>query len=199
MRQRLAAAIAVMFALTCAPLAAHDTARAGSIRIAVGWGDEPPFSGVRNSVEVELTDVNGAPLPVESGSISVVVTFGDQRVTLPLRPAGQAPGRLAAWLVPTRPGTYTFHITGLVNGQPIDVSSTCSEATFDCVADVADVQFPAKDPSAGQLAEHVNRTLPRAEQAIETAARARALGYAAIAVAALALAAAIAFNVRRTR
>jgi hypothetical protein len=197
--QRFAVSVAAMFALACAPLAAHDTASAGSIRIAIGWGEEPAFSGLRNAVEVDLTDAQGAPVQVLNGSLSAEVSFGDRRVTLALRPVPQAPGRFTAWLVPTRPGTYSFHITGTVNGQAIDVTSTCSETTFDCVADVADVQFPARDPSPGQLAERVNRTLPRAERAIETAGRARTAGYAALTIAALALVAAFAFNVRRTR
>lgn len=195
----LAACATALFALMPGTVAAHETARAGPIQIAVGWGEEPAFSGARNSVEVVLTDSKGAPLRIESGSLSVEVSFGDERVTLPLRPAGQTPSRFAAWLVPTRPGTYTFHITGVVDGRTIDVTSTCSDTTFDCVADVSDVQFPSKDPSPGQLAERVNRSLPRAEQAMETALRARTAGFTAIGIAALALVAAVGLNARRNR
>ena len=96
-----------------------------------------------------------------------------------------------AWLVPTRAGRYTFHVAGKVRGQTIDLTSTCSDATFECVVDAAEVQFPAKDPSAGQLADRLNRGLPRAEQAMEAARSARRIGFGAIVVAGLALVAAM--------
>ena len=116
---------------------------------------------------------------------------------LSLLPARGQPGKFRAWLVPTRPGTYTFHITGTAKGQPIDMTSTCSPETFACVADVSDIQFPVKDPSAGQLADRLSRELPRAEAAMETATGARTLAFAGLAGAVIALGAAIGFGVRK--
>jgi hypothetical protein len=190
----------VLLALGMVPALAHETTTRGDIRISVGWGDEPAFTGAANRVEVDFTDAKGAPKGrIESASLRAEISFGSERMTLPLRPVAGAPGRFAAWLVPTRAGTYTFHITGTVDGQPIDVTSTCSETTFDCVRDVSDVQFPAKDPSAGQLAERLSRGIPRAEQAIATADGARTIGVAAIALATLALAVSVGLNLRRRR
>jgi hypothetical protein len=86
-----------------------------------------------------------------------------------------------------------------VKGQPVEIKSTCSDRTFDCVTGIAEIQFPVKDPSPGQLAEGVGRALPRAEQAMDTAAGARLVAIAAIALAALALAAVIVLGVRHGR
>ena len=123
--------------------------------------------------------------------MSVEVIFGDQRVTLPLRPVRQPPGKFRAWLVPTRAGAYTFHISGTVKGEALDVSSTCSDTTFACVTDAAELQFPVKDPSPGQLADRMSRGLPRAEEAASASGTARLIAFAAIGLAAVAIAVAM--------
>ncbi len=181
-----------------ASVAAHDKKASGRFQLTVGWGEEPAFTGARNSVVVAVSD-NAGPLTESAGSLSVEVSFGTERITLPLEPAWGRPHEYRAWLVPTRAGTYTFHVTGKVKDQAIDVTSTCSESTFHCVADVSEIQFPAKDPSAGQLAERISRGLPRAELAADAAARAQRIAFAALATSGVGLVAAIAIGLRRGR
>ena len=106
-------------------------------------GDEPAFAGSRNSVVVALSDSAG-PLKEPAASLSVEISFGTERLTLPLEPAFGRPHEYRAWLVPTRAGTYTFHVTGKVKDQAIDITTTCSESTFHCVADASEIQFPVK-------------------------------------------------------
>ena len=174
------------------PASAHERKTSGPYTLTIGWGDEPAFTGFRNAVELDVVETAGGAAPDLSGAaMTVDVTFGDQHVALPLRPVFRQPGKLRAFLVPTRAGTYTFHFSGTIKGLAIDVTSTCSETTFACVADVAAIQFPAKDPSTGQLAERMDRALPRAEGASGSASTARAIAIGALVVAALALAAAV--------
>lgn len=182
-------------------LVAHDAHVVGPYKLVIGWGEEPAFSGIRNSVVVTITEAAGGGLVADlgGGSLSVEVSFGNERVLLPLQPVWGRRSEMRAWILPTRSGTYTLHITGKVKSQPIDITSTCSEKTFDCVVDASDIQFPAKDPSVGQLAERVDRSLPRAEQALESAARARTLAFTAMVVAGLALMCAIGVGLRRGR
>jgi hypothetical protein len=194
-RRSALAAIILLAAWT--PTAAHETRGVGDLRLTVGWGEEPAFSGFRNFVEVDVADSAGRPVADIGGALSAEVSFGDERISLSLLPARGQPGKFRAWLVPTRPGTYTFHITGMAKGQSIDMTSTCSPETFACVADVSDIQFPVKDPSAGQLADRLSRELPRAEGAMATASGARTLAIAGLAVAVIALGAAIGFGVRK--
>jgi hypothetical protein len=194
-----ALSMTVLLLVLPGPAWTHETRKVDQFHLTIGWGDEPTFTGSRNSVEVDVSDASGKPVTDPEGSLSVDVSFGDQRIVLPLLPAGKQPGKYRAWLVPTRPGTYAFHITGNVKGQTIDATSTCSDKTFDCVRDASEIQFPAKDPSAGQLAERVSRALPRAERALDAAASARKVALVAIAVAALALVAAIGLVARKGR
>ena len=194
-RRSAVAAIILLAAWT--PTAAHETKGVGALRLTVGWGEEPAFSGFRNFVEVDVADSAGHPVPDIGGALSAEVSFGDERISLSLLPARGQPGKFRAWLVPTRPGTYTYHIPGMATGQAIDMTSTCSPETFACVADVSDIQFPVKDPSAGQLADRISRELPRAEGAMATATGARTLAIAGLAGAVIALGAAIGFGVRK--
>jgi hypothetical protein len=193
----LASSLAILLMSLSADAWAHETQAVAQIRLTIGWGDEPAFTGFKNFVSVAVSDAAGAPVTDPGGSLAVEVSFGDERITLPLLPAGDRRGEFRAWLVPTRPGTYTFHITGRMKGQSVDATSTCSDRTFDCVTDISEIQFPVKDPSAGQLADRISRELPRAEGALHAAARAQIIAIAAICGAVLALAVGIGLAVRR--
>jgi hypothetical protein len=193
--------IAALVATSSIPLVAHDAHVAGPYRLEIGWGEEPAFTGIRNAVIVEITEAaSGHPVAdLGGGSLSAEVSFGSERVVLPLQPTWGRRHELRAWLLPTRAGTYTFHITGKVKAQSIDITSTCSEKTFDCVADVSAIQFPARDPSIGQLAQRIDRSEPRLAEAAATATGARTVAFAALAIAALAQVSAVLFYVRRNR
>lgn len=197
----IVATCAVALVVLSSRLAAHDAHTVGAYRLEIGWGEEPAFSGVRNAVVVDVTEAKGgAPvIDLDGGSLSVEVSFGAERMVLPLQQAFDRRHEFRAWLIPTRAGTFTFHITGRIRNQPIDITSSCSDKTFDCVVDESQIQFPARDPSAGQLAERIDRALPRAEGALAAAARARTTGLAAIGVSILALLTAVGAVLRGRR
>jgi hypothetical protein len=174
---------------------AHDRKEVGGFRLVIGWGDEPAFSGLKNGVEVDVADMASKPV-TEDATLAVDVSFGSEKVTLPLRAVRAQPGKYRAVLLPTRAGTYMFHITGMVKGQAIDATSRCGEGTFACVMDVSAIQFPMKDPSAGELAERMTRELTRAGAATETAGTARALSIAALGLAVVGVVAAVGFRRR---
>jgi hypothetical protein len=197
---RSAALILAGFLLALAPPAsAHVEEKTGPFALTLGWGEEPALTGAENYVEVDVARAaSGAPVEVRPGALSVEVTFGTAARTLPLLPSG-GPGKLRAVLVPTRPGTYGFHVTGQLRGEAIDVQATCSGATFDCVTEASELQFPARDPSAGQIAQRLARALPRAEDARDEASSAHTLALAALVAALLALLVAVAVGVRVVR
>jgi hypothetical protein len=185
--------------LLAPPASAHVETVSGPVRVGMGWGNEPALSGSENFVDVELAGADGRPVRVPAGALTVEVAFGTSVRTLPLVP-GEVPGAYRAPIVPTRPGTYAFHLTGTVRGRPVDVRATCSERTFDCVEDAAALQFPTREPSAGELAERADREIARAKRdAQDTADDARAFALVALVVALLALGAAVVVVVRSRR
>ena len=120
---------------------AHETGSAGDLEIVFGWEHEPTYSGVPNAVHVTVRDTAGEPVDDQTARLTVTVTYGDLAITRPLTPL-PAPGEYAAFLVPTEPGVYAFQLMGSIAGETVDLSSTCSDTTFDCVVDAVEVRFP---------------------------------------------------------
>src|SRR5437870_13790636 len=71
------------------------------------------------------------------------------------------PGDYRAFFFPTRAGSYTFHFTGSIKGRAIDQSFSSGPSTFSGVLDPSSVQFPAKDPTAGELSARLDREVTR--------------------------------------
>ncbi len=167
---------------------AHERRQVGSYVMRVGWADEPTFSGVKNAVQILLADASGKPVTDLPEDLKVEIIFGNQKMgPLPLEAAfGKTfgrPGDFRAGVIPTRPGNYTFHFVGSLGGQRVDQSFTSSDKTFDPVTESRAIEFPAKDPSPGELAGRLERLGPRIEEgqavardAVAAASQARVLG-----------------------
>ena len=158
------------------PAAAHEQRNIAGLHAEVGWGTEPTYAGFQNSVQLILKDANDQPVTDLGDTLKVEVKSGDQTTQLPLVPdfslgpdAEGDPGDYRAWIVPTRPGTYAFHFTGTIHGQTVDETFTSSETTFDDVADPSAIEVPAKDPTAGQLADKIDRETARVTNAANVA------------------------------
>jgi len=170
------------------PALAHEHRTVGSVRMTVGWVDEPTYSGLKNAVQLFLADASKKPISGADDTLKVQVVFGTQKTAaLPLVESGTRPGEYETAIIPTRPGTYTFHFVGSVNGRPIDESFTSSETTFDPVTEASAIEFPAKDPSISEIAGLVTRVATRVDagnaasaQAATTASQARTFGVAGI-------------------
>jgi hypothetical protein len=184
MRKRTAAAVlfvlgtaAIIPALLATPALAHEDRTVGKYNIAVGFGDEPAYAGQENSIQMFIHDANDNPVTDLGATLQVEVKFGDQTMpTLTMEPNFEVgefgiPGDYRAFFFPTRPGDYTFHFTGTIKSQKIDESFTSSPSTFSSVEDASKVEFPAKDPSTGQLADRLTRELPRVQQTAAAAAK----------------------------
>jgi hypothetical protein len=165
-----AASAAVMFGflfvLAASPAMAHEDRTVGGFEFKVGWGEEPAYAGLKNSVQLILADKTHKPVPDIGDTLKVDVAFGKETKSLPLEPNFEVgefgdPGDYRAWFIPTRAGRYTFHFTGNVKGQNVDETFTSSDKTFDDLKDPSEVQFPAKDPGNAQLSERIEREIPR--------------------------------------
>ena len=144
--------------LGASPALAHEHRRIGDIEVVVGWADEPALAGYTNAVQF-IVEGPGA----EEGDLEVTVAFGEgvRGQPVPLEPAFDNPSEYLAPIIPTRPGTYTFEISGTVGSQAIDETFTSSENTFDNVRNPAELEFPEQDPTRGELAERLERLSQR--------------------------------------
>jgi hypothetical protein len=160
--QRIVVTVVATLIALAVPAAAmaHEHRSVGPLSYVVGWLNEPTFAGSVNAVQLFLAR-GGAPVP--DGTLQVVVIFGDRNGTqksspMDFDPSDETPGEYTSSLIPSRPGTYTFHITGTASGTKVDQYFTSGEKTFDDPKDPTASEFPAKDPTNGQLAQRLDST-----------------------------------------
>ena len=205
--------VATMIVSGAGAALAHEERAVGKYHFAVGFGDEPAYTGQKNSIQLLLAEANDKPVVALGDTLKVEVAFGDQKMDLTLEAHFEVgefgtPGDYRAWFFPTRPGDYTFHFTGSIKGQDVDETFTSSPTTFSPVTDPTQVGFPAKDPTTAQLAQRLDREVPRLTSAIaaerssakKNADSAKTVGYVGTGVGALAVVlAAIALATSRRR
>jgi hypothetical protein len=160
-------------ALLAAPAAAHESRKAGGYQYVVGFGDEPAYAGEKNSVQVMVSDAAGKPVRNADG-LEVMVTAGGKETTLKLEPhfsdGWGTPGDYRAFFIPTSPGQYSFHLHGAIAGKKIKPQRfTSGPDTFSDVEDPAKVAFPAKSPTTAQLAQRLDREVPRLAASLDGA------------------------------
>ena len=169
----LAATGGVLF-LRATPALAHETREVGDIVMVVGWANEPTYAGFLNAAGVRLSEVGRSEEdqgpPISDAELQVEILFGDETSDTSTGPllmeeAFTDPGLFEADIIPTRPGTYTYHVTGTAAGQQIDEFFTSSEDTFSNVNVPAGISFPEGDPTTGELAERIERLSARLDDA----------------------------------
>jgi hypothetical protein len=167
----------------------------------VGFGDEPAYAGEKNSVQLLLADADDKPVADLTDTLKVEVGTGDtEPLALSMEPFFEVgefgtPGDYRAFFIPTAPGSYSFHFTGIIKGQKVDQTFKSGPQTFSDIEDPAQVQYPVKQPTGGQLATRADRETARVDaalteernQAKDDAASARTLAIVGLVVGALGL------------
>jgi hypothetical protein len=164
--------LSALMLFVAAPSAiAHETRKVGPYEFVVGWYDEPVYTGEKNGPEVFISDAqSGEPItekvPVE---LEIEVIFEDESTVVTLEPTFDDPSHFEAQVVPTRPGEYTFHVTGTVGYLEVDEEFTSGPDTFGSPVTLQEVMFPVQDPSTADLAERMDQELPRIQEAAQNA------------------------------
>jgi hypothetical protein len=205
-RRILAATVAALLAallvpLLATPASAHEAKTVGKYHFVVGFGDEPAYAGEKNSVQLILADANDKPVTDLGNTLKVAVTTGSaEPLQLSMEPFFEVgefgtPGDYRAFFIPTAPGSYSFHFTGTIKGQKVDQTFKSGPQSFSDIEDPAQVQYPVKQPTGGQLATRADRETARINaalteernQAKDDAATARTLAIIGLVVGALGL------------
>ncbi|HKN81598.1 MAG TPA: hypothetical protein VJZ98_09695 [Actinomycetota bacterium] len=207
MRAMFAGALTLtLLLLGAAPALAHEGRKVGDLEIEVGWGAEPVLAGQLNSALILLVH-DGEPVIDLGDTLTFEVTFGDQTQQFPIEPFFEpgefgTPGDYRAWFIPTRPGQYTFHYFGTIDGEDFDETFTPGPGGFEEVESPQPLQFPEQEPSTGELAARIEREVPRltglvedvqaaANAAADDASSAKTLGLIGLIVGAIGLIVAI--------
>src|SRR5215216_4707424 len=123
MKQRWLFPVIVLLAilvLTVSPTLAHEGREVGEYELVIGWRVEPAYTDLFNGPELQvLTEGTGEPVEGLEQTLTLEVSFGPATKTLQLRPVPDEPGHYTANLIPTRPGDYTFRVTGMIGDLAI--------------------------------------------------------------------------------
>lgn len=170
--KRIIVVLLIAASAIASPALAHEHRDVGRWSTDVGWVEEPAFVGLKNGVHFGITALGGGHdhadegdegIPVTNAKLTVAVIFGDRDGTprtdpIPLVPVVGEPGVYRTSLIPTRVGTYTFHVVGTVGSRKFDQYYTSGEKTFASVESSTDLEFPERDPSRQELAARMTTT-----------------------------------------
>ena len=157
-------------AVTAGPASAHAERGVGPYGIEIGFLNEPVYAGTQNGVFMDVTQhATGKPITGLENALKVTVIFGSQSMDVSVQPITDLAGQYVAAFIPTRPGAYTFHITGDIKGTTVDLQLTSGPQTFDEVQNPTSVEFPVKDPTVDDVATKLGRETTRLQQGVSAA------------------------------
>ncbi|HEX9018405.1 MAG TPA: hypothetical protein VF806_04430, partial [Anaerolineaceae bacterium] len=134
MHRKYRMAILLVFAallLVFSSVSAHGSAKVGAYTLEIGFKNEPAYQGYPNSLDLLVHETaSNKPVTGLEATLKAEVIFGASRKTLAIQPEDGVDGEYTAAIIPTELGDYTWHITGSINGTPVDVSMTSSPSTF---------------------------------------------------------------------
>lgn len=137
---------------------AHERRNVGPYQLVVGWLNEPAYLGQLNSLDLRVTDTRTTQ-PVtglEKTLTANVAAGGLAPYTLTVSARFGTAGAYNGWVMPTAPGTYTFHLKGKIDTLDVDEKFTSGPGTFGDIEDTAAVQYPAKVPVADALSKKLD-------------------------------------------
>jgi hypothetical protein len=145
----LGAVLATLVGVSAA--SAHEQRDVGDYTLTVGFLEEPVYTGQKSGLDLRVAR-GDEPVEGLEATLQAEVTFDGQSRDLEISPVFGQPGAYQSVFFPTAAGPYTFHVTGGIDGTPVDESFTSGPDTFSEVADVTSGQFPIQFPSTGDLA-----------------------------------------------
>jgi hypothetical protein len=174
---------ALLLPLSASVALAHGRTTVGDYTLIIGFREEPAFQSEANALDLLVTNtktsekINGL-----ADSLKAEIGFGSAKQELKLRPQVGRDGAYTAYVVPSVPGNYTWHIFGSIKGTPVDISMTSSPTTFSAITSKNELSFPSAEISPATLQAQAAATAQLAQRALFVAFIGTALGIAGIAV-----------------
>jgi hypothetical protein len=137
----------------------HERRTVGPYTFVVGWINEPSYVGLLNSLDLTVTETAGGKA-VEGleKTLKADLTFGGSTTPQPLALAARfgLPGKYSGYVVPTKVGDYTFHITGTVGTMSVDEKFESGPGRFGAIESTDSLQYPQKVVSNADLAARLD-------------------------------------------
>jgi hypothetical protein len=154
------AIVASSFAFTSNVALGHERRAVGPYTFVVGWINEPAYVNSINSLDLTVTETSGGKA-VEGldKTLKADLTFGGSTTPQPLTLAARfgLPGKYSGYVMPTKTGDYTFHITGTVGTTNIDEKFESGPGRFGSIESTDPLQYPQKVVSNSDLAARLDQ------------------------------------------
>jgi hypothetical protein len=154
------AIVASSFAFTSNVALGHERRNVGPYTFVVGWINEPSYVNLLNSLDLTVTETSGGKA-VEGldKTLKADLTFGGSTTPQPLVIAARfgQPGKYSGYVMPTKVGEYTFHITGTVGTTNIDEKFESGPGRFGSIESTDSLQYPQKLVSNADLAARLDQ------------------------------------------
>jgi hypothetical protein len=154
------AIVASSFVLTSNVALGHERRNVGPYTFVVGWINEPSYVNLLNSLDLTVTETNGGKA-VEGldKTLKADLTFGGSTTPQPLVIAARfgQPGKYSGYVMPTKVGEYTFHITGTVGTTNIDEKFESGPGRFGSIESTDALQYPQKLVSNSDLSARLDQ------------------------------------------
>jgi hypothetical protein len=160
---------------------AHERVIRGHYLFVIGWTDEPPLVGFKNSLDLSIfNNSTGTPVPVlnAENNLTVKFVYGSKNKTVDLIPVVSKPGYYGADIIPTLAGTYMVNLTGRVEKQPVNLNQA-----LDVVEWPTTIEFPSPRPTPENTSGAANGAQLMASYGVALGAGGLILGAAGLAVA----------------
>jgi hypothetical protein len=146
---------------------AHGHTDVGDYALVIGFHNEPAYQGEPNGLDLFVTnETTSEPVNGLEETLSVEIIYGSSKKELQIEPQFGQDGAYTAYVIPTETGDYTWHIFGMIEETPVDVSMTSSPDTFSPVEPKSSVSFPSTEASTGELAAQATSTSSTAQTAL---------------------------------
>ena len=137
----------------------HERRAVGPYTFVVGWINEPSYVNLLNSLDLTVTETAGGKA-VEGleKTLKADLTFGGSTTPQPLTLAARfgLPGKYSGYVMPTKVGDYTFHITGTVGTMNVDEKFESGPGRFGSIESTDPLQYPQKVVSNADLAARLD-------------------------------------------
>ena len=111
---------------------AHTVDSVGQYRLEIGWMNEPVTTDEINAIEIYASPLeDGLELEEQEfkngiggleKTLKIDLVYRDKKITLPLIPDHDIPGKYYGFVVPTVPGYYQANILGTISDTNISLS-----------------------------------------------------------------------------
>ena len=154
------AIVASSFVFTSNVALGHERRAVGPYTFVVGWLNEPAYVNLLNSLDLTVTETNGAKA-VEGldKTLKADLAIGGSTTAQPLTLAARfgLPGKYSGYVMPTKVGDYTFHITGTIGTMNIDEKFESGPGRFGSIESTDSLQYPQKVVANSDLAARLEQ------------------------------------------